>query len=205
MNSDQTQTTSTVERLEKAEQLKMSGMHKEALDILEKLYAEDPQNVSALEEIADNELSLEHFSRARKAAKQAIELDCKSYTGYYILGFIHSHKFDWQQSLKFLQKANNLKPNNPEILRCLGWSLFCGGHKTQGIVTLERALNLDSENPLTLCDLGMAHMQIHNFQKAKSLFSRALDLDPENPRVKECLEMVGRMEGFIVKNQIRSR
>lgn len=172
----------------------MAGQHKEALEILEKLLTEEPENVSALEEIADNELALEHTNRAHKAAKQAVDLDNDSYTGHYILGFLHSQKDKWNESLKHLQRANNLKPNNPEILRCLGWALFNSGQRTQGIVTLERALNLDSDNPLTLCDLGVTHLQVQNFGKAKALFTRALDLDPENARARECREAVERLE-----------
>ncbi|MBU0458710.1 tetratricopeptide repeat protein [Patescibacteria group bacterium] len=194
MINDPKPSASVLERLEKAEQLKLMGQHSEALDILVELLAEDPQNISALEEIADNELSMDHHGRAKKAAKQAIALDENSYTGHYILGFLHSQKEEWPQSLKYLQKANAIKSNNPEILRCLGWALFNGGQRTQGIVTLERALNLDSENPLTLCDLGVTHLQIKNFTKAKSLFLRALDLDPKNIRAKECVEAVERLE-----------
>ena len=64
-----------LERLERAEQLKLSGEHTEALVILEQLLLEDPENVSALEEIADNELSLGRFARAEAAAKRAVLLD----------------------------------------------------------------------------------------------------------------------------------
>jgi len=183
-----------LEMLEKAERLKIHGKHKEALAILEELLLEDPRNVSALEEIADNELALEHVNRAKKAATQAIDLDAESYTGHYILGFLLSQCEEWPKALKHLQLANNLKSNNPEILRCLGWALFNSGQHTQGIVTLERALNLDCENPLTLCDLGVIHLQVKNFPKAKALFARALDLDPENDRAKECKEAVERIE-----------
>ncbi|MFH1670400.1 MAG: hypothetical protein ABIA92_02335 [Patescibacteria group bacterium] len=198
MSSNHDSTANVLDRLEKAEQLKMMCKHKEALEILEELLIEDPQNISALEEVADNELSLEHFNRASKAAKRAIALDKDSYTGYYILGFLHSRKEEWPEALKELQKANMLKPNNPEILRCLGWALFNGGQRTQGIVTLERSLNLDCENPLTLCDLGVIHLQVHNFVKAKALFLRTLDLDPTNDRAKECVEAVERLEKSMV-------
>ena len=183
-----------LERLERAEQLKMMGQYKDALEILEQLLIEDPENVSALEEIADNELSMENYERAEVASKQAIDLDDQSYTAYYILGFIKSHNEQWDPALSLLKEANSLKPNNPEILRCLGWVLFNCGQKAQGIVTLERALNLDSDNPLTLCDLGITHLQVRNFKKAKSLFSRALDLDPDNKRAQECVQAVERLE-----------
>ncbi len=183
-----------LERLEQAEQLKLSGKHAEAITILEGLLLEDPSNVSALEEIADNELSLERFDRAETAAKQAVDMDASSYTGYYILGFVRSHERNWEEALKHLKEANRLKPNNPEILRCLGWVLFNKGERPQGVVTLERALNLDSDSTLTLCDLGVAYLDMKNFAKAKALFLRALDLDPMNPRAKECIAAVSRFE-----------
>ena len=184
----------TLDRLEEAEQLKLMGRNKEALSILERLLIEDPENVSALEEVADNELHMEHYDRAEVAAIRALALDRNSYTALYILGFIHSVQEEWDKAIERLQKANALKPNNAEILRCLGWALFSSNQKAQGLVTLERALNLDNENPLTLCDLGVTYLQIQNTTKAKALFLRALDLDPSNERAKKCVETLKQLE-----------
>jgi tetratricopeptide (TPR) repeat protein len=177
----------TLERLERAEQLKLNGKHSEALVLLEELLLEDPENVSALEEIADNELSLGRFERAETAASRSVTLDQESYTGYYILGFLRSRTEDWDEAIEYLQKANALKANNPEILRCLGWALFSGRQRAQGIVTLERSLNIDPDSALTLCDLGIAYLHVQNFRKSKMLFARALDLEPENTRARECM------------------
>ncbi|MDD4628555.1 MAG: tetratricopeptide repeat protein [Candidatus Peribacteraceae bacterium] len=184
----------TLERLERAEQLKLMGKHEEALAILEQLLIEDPENVPALEEVADNEVSLNHYARAERAAKQAVQICRKSYTGHYILGFIRSHENAWTEALKELREANSMSPNNPEILRCLGWALFHAGQRAQGVVTLERALNLDQGNPLTLCDLGVAYLHVHNIVKATSLFQRAIEIDPENDRAKEGIQMAKRLE-----------
>jgi len=183
-----------MERLEMAEQLKLTGKHAEALNILEELLVEDPENVAALEEVADNELSMERLDRAEAAAKEAIALDKESYTAQYILGFLESQNEKWTAALVHLKKANVLKPNNPEILRCLGWVLFHAGERAQGIVTLERALNLESDNPLTLCDLGVTYLELKNFSKARSLFQRSLDLDPGNDRARECVQAIDRLE-----------
>jgi len=204
MHDDDTGSADTIDRLEQAEKLKLMGQCDEALAILEELIIEDPSNVSALEEVADNELSMERFDRAETAARQAVDLDSKSYTGHYILGFIESLHEKWESGLDHLQNANRLKSNNPEILRCLGWTLFNTGQRAQGLVTLERALNLDSENPLTLCDLGVAYLQSRNFSKSKVLLLRALDLDPENSRAQECVQAVERLERS-VKEQRKSR
>ena len=141
MSSSQYDQTMSV--LEEAERLKISCKHKEAIVLLEELLSSDPGNVAALEELADNELSLERYDRAVVAAKQAIALDAKSYMGHYILGVIASLNEDWSTSHDELQLANSIRPNNPEILRCLGWVLYNSERRVQGVVTLERSLNLD--------------------------------------------------------------
>ena len=193
----------TVERLEKAEDLKIACKHQEALAILEELLSEDPENISALEEIADNELSLARFDRAEAAARQAVTLDAGSYTGHYILGFLRSRDERWANAIEHLRRANSLKSNNPEILRCLGWALFMQGERPQGIVTLERALNLDADNVLILCDLGMEYLQVRNVVKAKALFTRALEIEPTNHRARECLEAVTRFETLLQEGRAK--
>lgn len=177
-----------------AEKLKQEARHEEALLILEGILSDDPKNVTALEEVADNEMSLERYDRALAAAKQVIALDPESCEGHYVLGFIASHEERWEAAVDSLRKANRIDPNNPEILRCLGWAIFSGGNPTEGVVTLERSLNLEELNPLTLCDLGVVSLQLKEFSKAKALFRRALELDPENVRVRECLEVAERIE-----------
>ncbi len=187
----------TLERLERAEQLKLDGKFREALSMLEELLLEDPENISALEEVADNELSLGEFHRAETAATQAVTLDAESYTGHYILGFLRSRTEKWAEAVSHLGRANRLKANNAEILRCLGWALFHEGSRAQGIVTLERALNLDPDSSLTLCDLGVAYLEVQNFVKSKTLLLRALEIEPGNVRAKECMAAVERVAKMI--------
>lgn len=184
----------TLDRLERAEQLKLQGKYTEAISLLEQLLIDDPSNVPALEELADNELSLDRYARAEAAAERAIVLDQGSYMGHYIMGFLRSHESKWDAALMELRLANKLKPNNPEILRCLGWALLRRGRQAEGVVTLERALNLDHDNALTLCDLGVAYLELQNVAKARLLFQRALELDPECDRARECVKMAARLE-----------
>ncbi|MBU0577576.1 tetratricopeptide repeat protein [Patescibacteria group bacterium] len=168
------------------EELKLSGEHKKSIEEAEKLLCSDPDCVSALEEIADNYVSLDDFKRAEKACNRALNLNQKSYTANYILGFITSQKQDWPKAIDYLKKSNDLHSNNPEILRCLGWALFNNKKRTQGIVILERALNLDPENSLTLCDLGICYLQTKNFEKSVELLKQAMEIDPDNKRIQDC-------------------
>ncbi|OGJ62617.1 hypothetical protein A3A67_02650 [Candidatus Peribacteria bacterium RIFCSPLOWO2_01_FULL_51_18] len=187
-------TDNTAHLLARAERLKFEARHSEALEVLESLLGHDPENVTALEEVSDNELSLGNFDRAETAARRALKISPKSYTAHYIIGFIASHRENWEDSIRSLKTANSVEQNNPEILRCLGWALFNAGQKLEGTVTLERALNLEEQNPLILCDLGVVYLRGKNFSKSKALLRRALDLDPKNERAEECLEMVSRIE-----------
>jgi len=172
--------------LEEIESLKLNGEHDKSITMAQKLLVEDPDCVGALEEIADNYVSLEQHERAEKAAHRALQLDRNSYTAYYILGFLASNQQKWELALEFLKRANVLHPNNPEILRCLGWSTFNADKRAQGIVILERALNLDPDNSLTLCDLGVCYLQTKNFTKSVDLLKKAMDIDPQNKRIQEC-------------------
>ena len=184
----------TARLLAQAEHLRLEGMYEEAIVILEQVLARHPDHVVALEEVADNELSLEQYDRAERAARRAISINPKSFEGQYILGFVASHREQWLESITALKHANQIEPNHPESLRCLGWSLFSSGATLGGMVTLERALNLEPDNPLILCDLGVVYLKMREFEKTRALLRRALDLDPANVRARECLEMTNRIE-----------
>ncbi|MBN2087507.1 tetratricopeptide repeat protein [Candidatus Peregrinibacteria bacterium] len=190
------------EALSHIEELKLSGSHQESIKEAEKLLCDNPNCVHALEEIADNYVSLDQFDRAEKACERALKLNEKSYTAKYILGFISSQKQNWPKAISYLKSSNDLHSNNPEILRCLGWAMFNNRKRTQGIVILERALNLDPDNSLTLCDLGICYLQTKNFDKSVELLKHAMDIDPDNNRVKECLNAAkGFKERYLKMNK----
>jgi tetratricopeptide (TPR) repeat protein len=192
----------TVEHLlARAGHLKSEGQYEEALVLLEQIISRNPQHVVALEEVADNELSLGHYDRADTAAQRVLGIDPKSFAAHYVRGFVASHREEWEVSIESLKVANKLEQNHPEILRCLGWSLFSVGRTLEGVVTLERALNLDEENPLILCDLGVVYLKLKDFGKSKALLERAIDIDPKNERAEECLEMVRRIERHAVAEE----
>lgn len=185
-HKDSNYPANVLEALEQIESLKLNGEHEKSIEEAQKLLCIDPDCVAALEEIADNYVSLDKFDYAEKAAKHALKLDKESYTGHYILGFLTSHKQDWEKAIEYLKKANELHPNNPEILRCLGWATFNSDKRSLGIVILERSLNLDPENSLTLCDLGICYLQTKSFDKAVELLKKAMEIDPDNKRIQEC-------------------
>lgn len=171
-----------------ADQEKLKGNHKDAIRICEKILVQDLNCVEAYEEIGDNYLSLKEFEKAQKALKKALELQPCSANANYLAGFVYSSLAQWKKSIEHLERADEIQRNHPEILRCLGWSVFHGGQRKKGIILLERAYYLAPTDCLIICDLGVCYLNDRNFERAIALFATALDIEPENEKARECLD-----------------
>jgi len=175
--------------LGRSEQCKAKGEHESAVKLAEKVLMHDPVCLEAIEEVADNLLSLERFEEARKAANFAYSLDKESYIANFVLGFLASQAEDWQAAIKYLSVANKNQVNNPEIMRCLGWAMFHERDVEGGLVLLRRALVLRSDDPAILCDLAACLLQINHFENALELLQHAEVIKPEDHRVQDLLRV----------------
>lgn len=176
--------------LDKADRLKSQAKHLEAIRICEKILFEDSGCVEALEEIGDNYISLHELDRAERALQRALTLDPDSANASYLMGFLHSCERAWKKSIEYLDRADELKPNHPEILRCLGWSLFQSGERSRGIVILERARALAADDLYILTDLGVCYLEARELDKALEVFREVLRIDPGNKKATECLAII---------------
>ena len=173
-----------------ADKKKQEGCHEEAIQICEKILHYDLDCTEAFEEIGDNYLSMREYKKAKKALDMAIKLNPNSANANYLIGFVHSCIGKWGSSVDFLETADQLYPNHPEILRCLGWSMFHNGERKRGVVVLERALQLSPKDPLILTDLGVIYLNEKRFDRSASLFKRVLEIEPDNQKAAECLNAV---------------
>lgn len=176
--------------IEEADKKKNEGKHNEAIKICERVLMKNLDCVEAYEEIGDNYLSLRKYDQAEKALQHALKIDRQSANANYLLGFVHSCTGKWKESVELLEKADALYPNHPEILRCLGWSMYHQGQKKRGIILLERSLFLAPNDPLILNDIGVCYLNDKNFERAETLFKKTLQIEPNNQKAKECLNAV---------------
>lgn len=176
--------------IEEADKKKNEGKHLEAIKICEKVLTHDLHCVEAYEEIGDNYLSLREYDKATKALRQALKINKRSANANYLLGFVYSCTGKWKDSVGLLEKADESYPNHPEILRCLGWSMYHEGQRKRGVIILERSLHLAPNDPLILNDLGVCYLNEKNFDRAATLFKKTLQVEPENQKAKECLNAV---------------
>jgi tetratricopeptide (TPR) repeat protein len=180
--------TPYAEILKQADELKLLGMHDEAIKLCESILCEDLECGEAYEEIGDNYLSLRQFDKAISALNKALEIDSKSANAHYLLGFTYSAMNNWESSIEELETADSIEPNHPEILRCLGWSIFNSGRRKQGLILLERATAMAESDSLILCDLGICYLNERNFDKAEEIFTKVLAIEPKNDKARECLK-----------------
>lgn len=176
------------ELLKIADEKKLLGLHDEAIQICESILHDDLECIEAYEEIGDNYLSLREFEKAIRALSRALEINPESANAHYLLGFTYSAMNEWDTSIDELEVADNLEPNHPEILRCLGWSIFHSGRRKQGLILLERASHMAKDDSLILCDLGVCYLNDRQFDHAEEAFQKVLNLEPQNDKARECLK-----------------
>lgn len=176
--------------IEEADKKKNEGKHLEAIKLCERILVSDLNYVEAYEEIGDNYLSLRKYDKAEKALAQGLKVNNQSANANYLLGFVYSCTGRWEDSVTLLEKADSIYPNHPEILRCLGWSMYHYGQKKRGIIILERSLFLAPHDPLILNDIGVCYLNEKEFEKAATLFKKTLQIEPDNQKAKECLNAV---------------
>jgi tetratricopeptide (TPR) repeat protein len=87
-----------------------------------------------------------------------------------------------------------LEPNNGEYERALGWAIFEGGQKPDGLAHLYRALELSPRDVNILTDLGMAMLLLGNLDKAKEYGNEAVAINPGHDLARKLLEDVHHLD-----------
>ena len=131
------------------EQLKSDGKysdaHNYALDALKK----NTDDYRLYEELSDIALFEWRVKDAYTYVQLAQQIHADSMTWKYLLWSVYVALGEFESAIKLLSEANVLVPNNPEILRHLGWAYACQGEYPKWIALLRRA------NILSPDDLGI--------------------------------------------------
>jgi len=185
-----TEQTHDSELLKQATELKVSGNSAKAISVLHSVLMNDHNCVQAYEELGDNYISLRQLDKAEKALDHALKLDLKASNARYLRGFLYSLQEKWSKSVEELELANEVAPNHPEILRCLGWSLYNEDRGQRGLAILERSESLKPSDPNILCDLGVCYMNSADFTRARGAFQKVVDMNPLSAQARECMNFL---------------
>ena len=105
------------------------------------------------EELADVYIYEGEYDKATLALDHAERLEKGSSTGLYLRGYMALINNDFATAISFLEQSNIKSPNNPEVLRNLGWAYTMIGDIKKGVILLQRALNIAPEDELIMEDL----------------------------------------------------
>mgnify|MGYP002152486202 CR=1 FL=1 len=150
------------------EELKSQRKYNNAIKLIQDSLTKFDNDYRLYEELADIYLYQNKKIKASKAIDFALSINKESATWNYLKWFILLSSDKLEDSLKYLEKSNELMPNNAEVLRNLWWGYSMIWKVDRWISILKRALNLSPDDPLITEDLAMALInkgEVHEWNK----------------------------------------
>ena len=173
-DNDMQTTDGLIHYIDQIETLKAQGKYQESKEIVERLLRDYTDDYRLYEELCDIYLFLGDMVKAYETILVARVLNPESATGMYLLGYLSVTLGNFVEWISLLEQANALFPNNPEILRNLGWAYTQTGKGERGIFLLKRALNIAPEDTMIMEDLAEALIsEKHSIDEAEDLLRRA--------------------------------
>jgi len=158
-----------------------TGKTSEALDILAKLSANNPEATDPW--IAKGDLLRVHdrFLEASIAYSEAINRiqkpATKDWAVYYARGACFERLDRWNDAKMDLQKALTLAPNQPDVLNYLGYGLITRGESVDDAKEmLEKALAASPNDPQIIDSMGWALYILGQYKEALPYLERAVEL-----------------------------
>jgi adenylate cyclase len=182
----------------------------EAIGLLERAIALDPEYMPAYSTLASRYLALwrnrladdpdEALKRARQAAQKAIALDQQDYRSHWTLGQI----FLWadrehELALAEYEKALAFNPNQSDLMAMTSTLMSYMGRAEDAVHWIEKAMRLDPFHPVWYDWIGgFAYFMARDYEKAVLAEKKTIAVHPKNISARRALiaayvEM-GRME-----------
>lgn len=97
---------------------------------------------------------------------------------YHQLGIIYGESGELEEAKKFLDKAQALLPENPEVINNMANLHYLLGNYQSARQAYERAAMLDPADPNILVNLTLCYIKLDNKEKATETFKKATKIDP---------------------------
>lgn len=158
--------------IDEVERLKAQGRYSESRTLLEDAISRYPSRFELYEELADIYIYEWTYDKAEKALNYAETLESDSSTGLYLRGYMSLIRNNFPQAIQNLEDSNEKCPNNPEVLRNLGWAYTMTGDVKKWVILLERALTISPDDVLIMEDLWVALLTQGKIQEARIYLNR---------------------------------
>jgi eukaryotic-like serine/threonine-protein kinase len=120
------------------------------------------------------------FSRAKEAAKKALEIDPEVAEVYASLGYIASvYDWDWPAAESYFLKAIRMKPQYALAHHWYGAYLSLMGRPDEFIREMQKACELEPLEPANPSHLGLALYMARRFDESMEVLRKVMESDPE--------------------------
>ena len=182
------------EKLGKALQFFEEEEFEEGEKLMEEILEKFPNFLPARLEYANFLLQMELPFDALDVLREGLRFHFDDLNLRYLLGVAKQKCWflnlaEWE--FEFLRKK---KPNDPEILRQIGWTKVLKGELEEGRRLLREAINLDLMNPYPYLDLGASFCLSLDFEEGFKWMETAKNLKPDEPIILEKIEWAKKME-----------
>ena len=125
-------------------------------------------------------LKRNHFKRAIKAYKEAIEINPESDMAYNNMGVVYEKQGENEKAIECYKKALETNPKKDETCYNMGVVYRKQKNYDQAITYYKKALKINPQNDLALSSMGVAYGKKGKNKKAIEYCEKALKINPQN-------------------------
>jgi len=163
---------------------------KKSVEYFQQAIEKDPGYALAYAGLADS-YSMGHFwgappaaqkeavSKARGAARKALQMDAQLAEAHISLGQIHfRYDWNWRDAEREFQRALDLNPNHPLAHQHYGAYLTAMGRHDEAIAELKRAQELDPLSLTVNATSAWIFVQARRYDQGIEQYRKTIELDP---------------------------
>jgi tetratricopeptide (TPR) repeat protein len=178
--------------LGRAEVLAAAGRQDAAIEALEALSRGYPDRPEVFAAKGNNLRVADRFEAAKQAYGRAIDLydddSAAKWFVYYTRGIAHHQLDEWTGAEADFRAALALRPDQPQVLNYLGYSLVERGEKMdEALAMIETAAATLPDNGAIVDSLGWVYFQLGRYEEAVVHLERAASLEPLDPVINDHL------------------
>ena len=168
------------------------GKVKEALAVLDRLAAKNPQNASIWQAKAGILLGHDRFREAAEAygltLARITSPQRRHWRLYYFRGIAYERSGQWDKAEPDLRMALKLRPSQPSVMNHLGYSWIDRGlNLKEALEMVKQAAALRPNDGYIADSVGWAYYRLGQYEEAVKMLERAVSLRPGDPTINEHL------------------
>jgi len=122
----------------------------------------------------------EAFSKAKKTAQKALELDDRLPEAHTSYGFVRFYEWEWLSAERAFQRAIQINPNSVDAHVLNSWCLVPLARWEEALKEARAALQVDPLSVFAGVNLGWILLCLAHFDEAIEQFEATIELDPMN-------------------------